>query len=139
MIIGNPAQFAIEFGISMMSEKASIGAIGFFNIHISECRYGLHDVDSTAIACSFDEVERRISQRGTHTASFSTEPDAGLIAESLRNALYSEEGRESYFGLPIAVFSDLIYRNHLLWAQTVTKPLTMAAMYSNLTMGIKFD
>lgn len=115
MIVGDPAQFAIEFGIVSASAQASIRATGFFNIHIAGYRYGATAIDSTALACSFDEVERRISYRGTHTAPFSADPDAELIAESVRNALY-EEGRGSYFGLPLAVFSDLIYDNHLLWA-----------------------
>jgi hypothetical protein len=115
MIVGDPAQFAIEFGILNASEMESIRATGFFNIIISGYKYGLTATDSTTLACSFDEIEHRISHRGTHTAPFSAEPDAGLIAESVRNALY-EEGRGSYFGLPLAAFSDLIYDNHLLWA-----------------------
>lgn len=115
MIVGDPDQFAIECDILSASKKASIRAIGLFNIHICGYRYGSTAIDSTALACSFDEVERRISHRGSHTAPFSAEPDAGLIAESVRSALY-EEGRRSYFGLPLAVFADLIYENHLLWA-----------------------
>lgn len=116
MIVGDPAQFAIESGISHASKKPSILAIGFFNIHISGYRYGLNKSDSTAFGCTFDDVERRLAHRGSHVAPFSGEVDPGRIAESVRNALYADEGRESYFGLPIAEFSKLIHRNHLMWA-----------------------
>ena len=116
MIVGLPEQFAIESGISEAFECLSDFAIGYFTIHIGGYRYGRHEPDSTAMGCSFDEVGRRVTQRGNHVAPFANEQDAGLIAESIRNAIYAEEGRESYFGLPAADFSEVIYSNDLLWA-----------------------
>jgi hypothetical protein len=116
MIIGQPAQFAIESSISKACEDLSIRAIGSFVIHLGGCHYGRDAPNSTAMACSFDEVGRRITRRGTHTAPFSAAPDAGLIADSVRNAIYAEEARESYFSLSAKDFSDLIYSNHILWA-----------------------
>lgn len=116
MTIGQPAQFAIESGISEACDSLSLRAIAFFAIHIAGYRYGMHGPNSTAIACSFDEVGRRIARRGTHVAPFAAEPSAGMIADSVRNALYDDEVRDSYFGLPAEDFSDLIHSNHLLWA-----------------------
>jgi len=69
------------------------------------------------LACSFDEVERRIKQRGRHVASFADENDAGRIADAYRDAIYApDQEANCFFGIPHAEFRNLIYSNHLAWA-----------------------
>ena len=80
MLVGDPSKFAIESSISIAYEELGARALGFFVIHIGGRRYGVHEPDASWLACSFDEVERRLAERGTHTAPFSSEPDAGKTA-----------------------------------------------------------
>jgi hypothetical protein len=68
------------------------------------------------LACSFDEVRGRIAMRGGHTVPFAAEPDAGRIAEAFRNAIYAEEQKESYFGIPLLQFRELVYAKRIVWA-----------------------
>jgi hypothetical protein len=114
--IGNPSSLAVESGITQAYTRLSLRALGYFVLHIGGFRYGVYKPDATALARSFDEVERRISFRGSHRASFATEPDAGEIADAYRSAIYAEKQRESYFGIPLPQFRELIYTNRLDWA-----------------------
>lgn len=116
MIVGNPAVFAIESCITQAYACLSFRALGFFNIYVSGCRYGEHSPDATLLACSFDEVQSRIASQGTHVVPFAEELDAGRIADAFRNACYAEAPYESYFGIPLAQFCDLIHSKHVQWA-----------------------
>jgi len=69
------------------------------------------------MACSFDTVAERITQRGTHTAPFSNEPDAGKIADAYRDATYApDQENDEFFDLAQSEFSDCFYSNSLVWA-----------------------
>ena len=116
MIIGNPSVFAIESSITLAYERLSFRALGFFVIHAGGRRYGRHSSDSTMLACSYDEVERRVALRGNHTVPFASEPDAGQIADAFRNALYAEKQQQSHFGIPLAEFSHMIRSKRIMWA-----------------------
>jgi hypothetical protein len=111
MTIGNPSVFAIESRITQAYDRLSQRALGFFVIHVGGRRFGVDEPDATMIGCSFDTVQRRVARRGTHTASFATESDAGKIADAFRHAVYAEEQDEGYFGIPRAEFSKLFYRD----------------------------
>jgi hypothetical protein len=114
--IGDPSSLAIESGITQAYRRLSLRALGYFVLRVGGFRYGVYKPDATALANSFDEVDRRISFRGSQTASFATEPDTGEIANAYINAAYADEQRESYFGIPLPQFLDLIYTNRLTWA-----------------------
>jgi hypothetical protein len=118
MIVGNPSVFAIESGITQAYERLSFRAIGYFVIHVASQRYGVFAPDATMLACSFDEVGRRIVGRGKHTSPLSSQLDAADIACAFRNAVFGEEPNESYFGIPLEEFGTLFNRksNRLLWA-----------------------
>jgi hypothetical protein len=118
VIIGDPIIFALEWGITQAYECLSFRALGFFVIHVNGHRYGVHAPDATMLACSFNEVERRIAHRGTHTAPFAIEPDAGKIADAYRNAFFADEPKPSFFGIPLTEFSGLFHSdlNDLVWA-----------------------
>jgi hypothetical protein len=68
------------------------------------------------LACSFDEIRRRIAMRGSHTTPFASEPDGGKIADAFRNALYAEKQHESHFGIPLAEFAETIHSKRIMWA-----------------------
>src|SRR5260221_14792458 len=115
MIGGDPSIFAIESGITQAYDRLSFLALGFFVIHVGGRRYGVDEPDATMLGCSFDEVERRIARRGGHQAPFG-EMNAGQIADAFRNAIYAEQQEDSYFGLPLSDFCEVIHSKHLDWA-----------------------
>ena len=116
MLVGDSSKFAIESGITKAYERLSFRALGYFVIYIAGRRYGVFAPDATMLACSFDEVESRITQRGRHTAPFATEDNAGKIADAYRDAIYAPDQEANYFfGIPQPEFHDLIYSNHLAW------------------------
>lgn len=118
MIVGNPSTFAIESGITFAYERLSFRALGFFVIHVGGLRYGVYKPDASMLACSFDEVERRIADRGRHAAPFASERDAGSIADAFRNAIYAEEQKESFFDIPLSEFRKFFYKKScdIMWA-----------------------
>src|SRR5688572_12212599 len=117
MLIGDPSRFAIESCISLAYEELGARALGFFVIHIGGRCYGVREPDATWMACSFDEVERRLTERGTHTAPFSGDRDAGKIADAFRDAIYApDQEDEQFFGIPQPEFSDCLYSKQLNWA-----------------------
>ena len=117
MLIGDPSEFAIESCISIAYEELGARALGYFVIHIGGRCYGVREPDASWLACSFDSVEERIAQRGTHTAPFATEPDAGKIADAWRDAIYGpDQENEEFFGLPHAEFKNCFYSQNLDWS-----------------------
>jgi len=80
LIDGKPSVLGIESSITRAYQRLSFRALGFFVIYVCGRCYGRRSSDSTMLACSYDEVERRIAMRGTHTVPFANESDAGKIA-----------------------------------------------------------
>jgi hypothetical protein len=68
------------------------------------------------LARSFDEVRSRIAMRGDHVVPFADESDGGRIANAFRNAIYGKERKESYFGIPLPQFKEMIYSKRIVWA-----------------------
>jgi hypothetical protein len=117
MMVGNESQFAVESCISKAYARLSFRALGFFVIHIRGKRYGVSKPDATLLACSFDEIVRRIARRGMHTAPFVTGEEAGTIADSYCNAIYgSGQEQKRFFGIPHSEFRRLVHANRLAWA-----------------------
>lgn len=116
MIIGNTSLFVIESSITKAYERLSFRGLGFFIIHVGSHAYGVRSADSTLLACSFDEVERRIARRGNHSVSFATEPDAAKMADSFRDAVYGETPKASYFDIPQLQFAEMIRSKRIVWA-----------------------
>jgi hypothetical protein len=116
LIIGNTSLFAIESSVTKAYERLSFRGLGFFLIHIGGRSYGERSADSTMLACSFDEVERRIAMRGSHNVSFATEPDAGKIADAFRDVVYGDRPKESYFDIPQMQFAEMLHLNRIVWA-----------------------
>ena len=79
MIVGTDT-FAIESGISEAYEHPSLRGLGFFQIRLAGIAYGVRSMDATLLACSFDEVAKRVRDRGTHLGNRCT--DRWLTAAS---------------------------------------------------------
>jgi hypothetical protein len=107
MIVGNPQIFAIESGIIEAYERLYFRALGFFVIHVNGRSYGRRALDSSMLACSFDEVEKRLAERGRHITPFMAEPDAGRIADAFLNAVYADQQEIMYFDVPLPRFCEL--------------------------------
>jgi hypothetical protein len=117
MVIGEPAKFAIESEITEAYERLGLRAIGFFVVHVRGVSYGVRAPDATALACSFDEVERRLAGQGKHIAPFAETVDAGAIAASIRRGVYGLDAEnESFFGMSHEQFCNLVYANQIIWA-----------------------
>jgi Immunity protein 42 len=117
MIVGDQNSFALESEISCAYERASLMALGFFNIHLGSQAYGVRAPDATLLACSFDAVVERVRLRGRHVAPFSAESDAASVADAIGAAIYSPEAElKSFWGLSCAQFVSAVYANQLIWA-----------------------
>ena len=69
------------------------------------------------LACSFDAVGRRISQRGAHVCAFGAEADAGAIADSVSLAIYADlPPGQMFWSIKTQRLVDQVYSRNLLWA-----------------------
>ncbi len=116
MIVGDPSVFAIQSEISEAFERPSFRALGSFTILVKGRRYGVFKPDATMLACSLNAVEKRIRERGRHTAEFANKLDARSIADGFRCAFYMESHEENYLGLTLAEFAEQITSRDVLWA-----------------------
>ena len=116
MTVGDTSSFAIESEITRAFERLSFRGLGFFVIHVAGQRYGIKSPSQSMLACSFDEVGRRIDGRGTHQAPFA-EAAAIDIASAYTSAVYLDnDGDQTYFGMSEAQFTKTLYSNSLVWA-----------------------
>lgn len=117
MVVGEISDFAIESRIEKAYARLSFRALGYFVIYIDNNRYGVYSTEATMLACSFDEVLRRVAYRGSHVAPFAAETDARKIVQAFIEAIYSTEKQNAlFFGFGSADLSDLFYSNKLIWA-----------------------
>ncbi len=117
LLVGEPTLFAIESQITERLESAGQRALGFFVIYLRDRLFGLRQPDATSLACSFDEVERRIARRGTHSAPELFHLSPQVIAEAFRKAFYGDPSRPQ-IPLPLSGSSlrALITSRHITWA-----------------------
>lgn len=117
MIVGDPDVFALESGISVAYPDLAQRGLGFFLIHVGGFCFGVRAPEATMLACSFDEVRRRLRERGRHSAPFAGGADAGCLASAVRRALYFDVPQaEMFFGRSRSDFADYVYEKDLLWA-----------------------
>jgi hypothetical protein len=117
MTIGDPRTFAVESIISEAYLREGLRALGCFVIHVGGGRYGVYRPNATLLGCSFDEVAKRMRQRGLHVAPFAKAENPGMIADAFREAIYSENAKNEYFGIPRDRFCDLVYSSDIFWAR----------------------
>lgn len=91
-------------------------ALGFFLIHVAGKSYGVRAPDASLLACSFDEVVRRVGFRGKHTAPFS-DAEALAVARSFREAIYDVTApTATSVGMSYLEFEEIVRSNHIVWA-----------------------
>lgn len=118
MIVGDPTRLAIEFEIAETYSRQSLLALGLFVLHIGGRVYGVREPDATFLANSFEEVGRRIRDRGRHVAPFLEGIEAKKIAEAFRRAMYvdKEEGEDNIDCALLDEIKKVFYFNHIVWA-----------------------
>jgi len=118
MIIGDPKTFAIKSVITEAYERPSLMALEYFVIHICGRSFGVQEPDATLLACSFDEVGRRIAERGSHNPPFPFDSSAGKIANSFIRSGYepTHEDSEQFFEIVAPQFRKAITSKRLEWA-----------------------
>ncbi len=73
-------------------------------------------MDATLLACSFDEVAKRVRDRGTHLAPFSAFPDGAAIATAAWMAKYSETYDPSLLAISREELTNTLSNNGIVWA-----------------------
>jgi hypothetical protein len=117
MLVGDPDVVALESFIHVAHAPSGQRGTGYFLIHVAGLEYGVRSPDATLLACSFDEVKRRIERRGQHTAPFAAGAAASLVAGAVRRALYFDVAPgERLLGLTQEALVEAVQRSHLLWA-----------------------
>jgi len=116
MLIGNPSTCAIESSITRVYSNPGAFALGYFLIHVVGNVYGVRDPDASLLACSFDEVQRRLKRRGHHCFPDISGFSANAIAEAVHNAIYSEEPDDYVLDMPAEEFSQTLYAKKIIWA-----------------------
>lgn len=117
MIVGDPEIFAIESVITEAYENPGLRALGCFVIHIAGRSYGVKESDATMLACSFEEVGRRLAGRGSHNPVFPMDASTGEIADAFRRAGYATcEESERFFGITFLQLNEEIIAKRLAWA-----------------------
>jgi len=116
MLVGNPSIFAIESSITQAHPDWGHLALGYFVIHVTGIVYGVCAPDATMLGCSFDEILRRLKRRGHHCFPDISGFGAALIAESVHNAIYSEEPDDYVLGMPAEEFTQTLYARKIIWA-----------------------
>jgi hypothetical protein len=114
--LGNTNEFALDWGLSKAFPSESQWAIGYFTIHLNGQCFGVEAADATMLAVSYDQNCKRLRERGTHLAPFSSR-GANDIAKAVVTACYSEvKYGERFFGLSEGDLKSFVYEKDILWA-----------------------
>lgn len=117
MFVGDPSVLAIESSITRSFKQLSQRALGFFVLHVGGNMYGVRSPEATMLACSFDEVRRRIAWRGRHVASFGSEPEAGKIIEAVHGSLYVDDQQDkTFFEMSTDDMRSVLADRMIVWA-----------------------
>lgn len=116
MIVGNPAEFALESEITAAYRRLNFRGLGFFQIHLGGFAYGIREPDATMLARSFDEVECRISRRGLHLAPLPIDVPSEALARAFSAVLYDDAEPAEALGMPSSQLRHAVHQNHHQWA-----------------------
>lgn len=117
MIFGNPAELALESLLDRAVLRKSQLGLGYFVIHLGGVVFGVRSPDATLLGCSFDEVSKRLTLRGTHRAPFASMRDAGMLADAIATAMYGDDGDSPVLlGMPTSEVQRRLHKDDLIWA-----------------------
>lgn len=115
--IGDRSLFAIESSITRAFERPSLRALGYFVIYVGAQRYGIEAPDASMLACSFDEVARRLTARGKHVAPFSSFSDVAEIVRAHNKTIWEGGSKDcNFFGMSGAEVRDAFINGEISWA-----------------------
>jgi hypothetical protein len=116
----NNMVFAIESFISNAYANRGIMAIGYFLIKINGISYGVKEYNATALACSYDEVIRRLEMRGKHIAPAELSVLPGLELAQLANDILYGDIDNDQDDCKISMSHDelikVMYKRNLVWS-----------------------
>jgi hypothetical protein len=116
-IVGDKNRLALESSILRARRDWGHLALGCFVIHIEGQRYGILEPDATMLGCSYQEVKRRLDNRGSHCPFFSVWPNAGEVADAYSQAIYGDIGPEDLqLEKSPEQFREIVYANRVTWA-----------------------
>jgi hypothetical protein len=117
MTIGDPETFAIESSIFEAYEGFGQMALGSFVIHVGGRSYGSKEPDATLLGTAFNDVRRRIDERGNHKSSLPPDADAISIAIAFRHENYLGNMDDArLYGIPWRQFFKTLNSNGCIWA-----------------------
>lgn len=116
MLIGNANILAIESELTMAFMRPSFRGLGFFLVHLGGIAYGVRAREATLLACSFDQVTKRILDRGKHIAPFATFKDGAILSSAAWMAQYSETYDSALLGISRDELTNALSRNNIVWA-----------------------
>ncbi|WP_417067840.1 Imm42 family immunity protein [Niveibacterium terrae] len=117
MIFGNCSKFAVEFQLAEVYEKNSQRGLGCFLIYVNGRVYGVNAPDATLLACSYDGVANRISNRGRHVVPFVRERDPkDIVFAYLASRFDVGVSRRCFCGLSASEFEEFLTARGIVWA-----------------------
>jgi hypothetical protein len=116
LLCGDKSRFAIESGISQFHTERSLLGLGYFVIHMNGVTYGVKEPDATALACSHQEVMKRLALKGIHRAEFGDRWDSYTLAYELHNFIYNPAQENDYLNMSIEQIKSSMYGKNIMWA-----------------------
>jgi hypothetical protein len=116
MLVGNPKVLAIESGIAKPLPALSERALGHFVLHVGGRAYGNPSPTATLLACSFDQVGRRLERKGTHLAPFSSEPAADIVRSVVKVKYQGYDAADRFFSMSPDAFDSALTLSKICWA-----------------------
>lgn len=109
--------FAIQSDVSRFCPEEHVVAIGYFNVRINQVVFGVKKDTATLLACSLQEVEKRLLERGKHLSPFADVASDVEIARAYCERAYGADidGR-LFLGLTSDQFGIILRENSWLWA-----------------------
>jgi hypothetical protein len=111
MIVGNPAQFAIESHIERAYREPGKRALGYFLLHVDGVAFGVRAPEASLLANSYDEVVRRLEQRGEHLAPNFSRATATEVCQAFIDGYLAGKAGELEAAIELAAFE-----RNALWA-----------------------
>jgi hypothetical protein len=116
MLVGNPETIAIESGITQPFPSLSKRALGHFVLHVGNRTYGVQHPTASLLACSFDEVGRRLKRRNLHLAAFSLESASEIVRAVVKVLYQGHDTAERFFSMSGEAFSASLSFAEIVWA-----------------------
>ncbi|MGR4876186.1 hypothetical protein [Pseudoxanthomonas sp. LARHCG66] len=106
---------SIAFFMSKAFPEAGTFGLGSFQVAVNGLWFGVKGEDATLLACSRDEMERRVRSRGSHTAEYA-ESSAEDVAKAYLLAVFGSESVLPLQKMEREAFLDSLFKKSIPWA-----------------------